>query len=279
MCYSLTEVNTMAIYIDEGIEFYHRVKRSKDFKMSVSHFHNKHELYYLVKGSSRYFINNEIFAVNAGDMIFIPKGAFHKTNIEQNKDAERIILVFDDDFAGSEYKKHINQLINKKHIRFPEHELLKIGELFNKIEKECQKKDSDYVEMQKLYLRELLILISRHRVSDSLVKQGHSFKLIEDIMRYISENIDADLSLSTLAQKYSISPNYLSKQFKKISGLHLSEYISISRINMAENLLKTQKLPITEIATRCGFNDSNYFAAVFKRYKGITPKKYSILNN
>ena len=132
--------------------------------------------------------------------------------------------------------------------------------------------------MQKLYLRELLILISRHRINDSVIKEERSFKFIEDIMRYISENTNTDLSLSNLAQKYSISPNYLSKQFKKISGLLLSEYISISRINMAENLLKNQKLPITEIATRCGFNDSNYFAAVFKRYKGITPKKYAILN-
>lgn len=266
----------MAIYIDEGIEFYHRIKRSKDFKMSVSHFHDRHELYYLVSGTTRYFINNEIFLLNAGDMVFIPKGAFHKTNIEQNKNAERIILVFDDEFAGEEFAKYINEMKKNKHMRFPEHELLKVDEIFNKIEKENQKKEPDYVEMQKLYLRELFILISRHRQKDPQSKTDDSFKLIEDIMHFISQNPDADLSLEVLSKKYSISPNYLSKQFKKISGLLLSEYINISRVYAAERLLKQNDIPITEVATKCGFNDSNYFAAVFKRYKGITPKKYAI---
>lgn len=268
----------MAIYIDEGIEFYHRIKRSRDFKMSVSHFHDKHELYYLVKGAARYFINNEIFSLTAGDMVFIPKGAFHKTTIEQNKGAERIILVFDDEFAGADYAEHIQSMISHKHIRFPDHELLKVDDIFNKIEKECVKKEQHYTEMQKLYLKELLILISRHRLKCTNEKTDESLKLIESIMKYITENIDSDLSLDALSREYSISPNYLSKQFKKVSGLLLSEYINISRINEAEKLLLRNNMPITEVATRCGFNDSNYFASVFKKYKGITPKRYSMRN-
>ncbi len=266
----------MAIYIDEGIEFYHRIKRSKDFKMSVSHFHDKHELYYLVSGTSRYFINNEIFLLRAGDMVFIPKGAFHKTNIEQNKNAERIILVFDDEFAGGDFSGFIDDMKANKHIRFSEHELHRVDGIFNKIEKEYQKREANYIDMQKLYLRELFIIISRYRQSNTPVKTDTSLKLIEDIMHYISQNPDADLSLDALSQKYSISSNYLSKQFKKISGLLLSEYINISRVYAAERLLKQGGSPITEVATSCGFNDSNYFAAVFKKYKGITPKKYSI---
>ena len=137
----------MAIYIDEGIEFYHRIKRSKDFKMSVSHFHDKHELYYLVKGATRYFINNEIFSLTAGDMVFIPKGAFHKTTIEQNKVAERIILVFDDEFAGLDYAGYIQYMITHKHIRFPDHELIKVDDIFSKIEKECIKKEKHYLHI------------------------------------------------------------------------------------------------------------------------------------
>ena len=268
----------MAIYLDEDIEFYHRIKRSKDFKMSESHFHNRHELYYLVKGTARYFVNDEIFSLKAGDMVFIPKGAFHKTSVESGREAERIILVFDDDFAGEEFLHYIENLKDNKHIRLTSHDILKIDEILNKISLECQKKEDDYIGMQKLYLRQLLVLISRHRLTDLSGKEDSSIKLIEGIMQYISANTDSDLSLATLAERYSISPNYLSKQFKKISGLLLSEYISISRINKAEKLLKIKGLPITEVATRCGFNDSNYFASVFKKYKGVTPKKFSILN-
>jgi two-component system response regulator YesN len=61
-----------------------------------------------------------------------------------------------------------------------------------------------------------------------------------------------------------------------MTGMGLSEYINIARVTAAEKLLLSADLPITEVATKCGFNDSNYFARVFKKLKGVTPKKYSM---
>ncbi len=267
----------MAIHVDDGIEFYDRTTRDRNHK-TISHFHDLHELYYLVKGSTRYFIGNEIFVLNAGEIAFVPKGVFHNTTNESKRDVERILLEFDDEFAGKNYKQYIRALSQNKHVIFPASEISKIEDILNKIAEESLKKNFDYKEMQKLYLRELLILISRCRLKDSKSKSASSFELIENMMKYISENPCADLSLESLSQKYSISPNHLSKQFKKISGLPLSEYINISRISEAEKLLKKSNLPITRVATECGFNDSNYFAAVFKKYKGITPKKYALAN-
>ena len=267
----------MAIWADDGIEFYHRTTRGRNHK-TESHFHDVHEMYYLVKGSTRYFIGNEIFVLSAGEIAFVPKGVFHNTNNEHKRDLERILLEFDDEFVGEDYSKYIQALIADKHVRFSPPDVVRIEDILNRIAEESLKKNPDYREMQKLYLRELLILISRYRLKDSKSKYGCSFSLIEEIMKYISENVDGNLSLESLACKYSISPNHLSKQFKKLSGVPLSEYINISRISAAEKLLKNGNLPITTVATRCGFNDSNYFAAVFKKYKGITPKKYSMTN-
>lgn len=267
----------MAIWVDDGIEFYHRTTRDRNHK-TISHFHDVHEMYYLVKGSTKYFIGNEIFVLSAGEIAFVPKGIFHNTNNECKRDIERILLEFDDEFVGESYIPYIRNLSKNKHVIFPATELPKIQEILNRIAEESQKINPDYQEMQKLYLRQLLIFISRYRLKDSKSKSSESFLLIENIMKYISENVGADLSLSTLSQKYNISPNHLSKQFKNISGLPLSEYINISRISAAEKILKKGKYPITRVATECGFNDSNYFAAVFKKYKGITPKKYSIKN-
>ncbi len=267
----------MAIWVDDGIEFYHRTTRDRNHK-TISHFHDVHEMYYLIKGCTKYFIGNEIFVLRAGEIAFVPKGVFHNTNNEQKRDIERILLEFDDEFVGESYKPYIRAISQNKHIIFPATEIPKIEDILNKIAEESLKKNNDYQEMQKLYLRELLILISRCRLKDSKSKSSESFILIENIMKYISENVGADLGLETLSQKYSISPNHLSKQFKKISGLPLSEYINISRISVAEKILRKGNLPITRVATECGFNDSNYFAAVFKKYKGITPKKYSMGN-
>ena len=75
-----------------------------------------------------------------------------------------------------------------------------------------------------------------------------------------------------------IGPSYFSKQFKAITGVGLIEYLNLTRITAAEKLLTETNRPITEVAMECGFNDSNYFAAVFKKIKGITPKKFSLQN-
>jgi len=132
--------------------------------------------------------------------------------------------------------------------------------------------------MQRLYLKQLLILISRFRLHNNTSNFSELFLIIQDSAKYISTNYSNDLSLKTLAKKYAMSPCYFSKQFKSITGVGLNEYINISRISAAERLLTDTNLPIIEVAAECGFNDSNYFAAVFKKIKGITPKKYSLLH-
>ena len=130
--------------------------------------------------------------------------------------------------------------------------------------------------MQKLYLRQILILISRLRIKNNVTEFSQSYSIVQNAAKYISENCNSDLTLDALAKKYAMSPSYFSKQFKSITGIGLNEYINISRIATAEKLLLNTDWPITRIATECGFNDSNYFAAVFKKIKGITPKKYSM---
>ena len=268
----------MAVYSDEKIEFFNRASRDYNFKMPEYHFHNKHELYFLEKGKTQYFIGSEIYFLNAGDMIFIPTGEFHKTDIDQDNVTERLLLVFDDDFLGNEYKAYIEELHFDKLIRIATDKLYKIKELYKKIEDENNRRSDHYLEMEQLYLRQLLILIKRYRIKDTPLELNESHKLIQSCATYICENYNQDLNLDTLAQKYSLSRSYFSKLFKQITGVGLNEYINITRINAAQNLLLKSNSSITEIATLCGFNDSNYFSAVFKKIKGITPKKYSLLN-
>ncbi len=269
----------MAVYCDEKIEFFDRRTRNISFKMSEPHFHNKHELYYLEKGRTRYFIGNEIYLLEQGDMIFVPKGSFHKTIKEDLQETERLLLVFDDEFIGEDYKKFIDELKFYNHIRIPTDPLYKFKDIFNKIEAESRHKNQDYYELQRLYLKELLILISRYRIKKKPTKLDETYSIIQDAAKYISENYTADLSLEFLAQKYAMSPSHFSKLFKTLTGIGLNQYINICRISAAEKLLLNSDMRITTVATECGFNDSNYFAAVFKKLKGITPKKYSMMNN
>ena len=266
----------MAVYSDEKIEFFNRATRDTGFIMAQPHFHNKHELYFLEKGKTKYFVGSELYLMEPGDMVFVHKGAFHKTVIDET--SERLLFVFDDDFAGAEYAPYVEALKSNKFIRISSDQLYKFREIFHKIERENRHHAEDYLEMERLYLRQLLILISRHRLPENHTNLSESYLLIQNAATYISENYHTDLSLTLLAQKYALSRSHFSKLFKEVTGVGLNEYINITRISAAEKLLAKKSMTITEVASACGFNDSNYFASVFKRLKGITPKKYSLMN-
>ena len=268
----------MAVYSDEKIEFFNRATRDSSFKMPEPHFHNKHEMYFVEKGKTQYFVGSEIFFLNAGELMFVPKGEFHKTDIGEKDITERLLLVFDDDFLGDEYKHYLKELRENKHIRIQPEKLYKIKEIYEKIEHENRHRGPAYREMEQLYLRQLLILIKRYRIKEKVSELSESYQLIQNCATYICENYHTDLSLDFLCKKYALSRSHFSKLFKQVTGVGLNEYINITRITASQNLLSKSELSITEVASLCGFNDSNYFAAVFKKIKGITPKKYSLIN-
>ena len=264
----------MAVYVRINDKIFNKYKHKSPCS-SEEHFHNKHELYYLIEGYTKYFIGDELYILNPGDMIFIPKGMFHKTSTN----AERMLLMFTEDDLIEGYEKYIDELSSNKYITFSSKYQGKIRDIMNKIDNENIKEEKDYVDMQKLCLHELLIFISRYRNDKSAVKFNHSYEFIQNVAKYIAENYSKDLSLEELSKTFSITPNHLSKQFKKVTDVCLNDYINITRITQAEKLLVNTDMSITEIASQCGFNDSSYFAAVFKKFKAITPKKYALMYN
>ncbi len=262
----------------ENFCLFERIEYKKERQMNDYHIHDIYELYYLVKGKVSYFVGNEIFNLKAGDMLITPPNTYHKTNYDDNLAIERILFAFPKEYINPEYLIYINELEQVKHIQFPKDQLYKIQEIIKRFEHEHNRRADGYENMKKAMLSELLIMISRLRMRESKTKFSHSYKTIQEAVQYISTNYSQDLTLSCLAKRFAMSPTHFSSQFKKITGVGMNDYLNITRIVASEKLLETTDLPITKIAMECGFNDSNYFAAVFKKIKGITPKKFSLLH-
>ena len=268
------QVMKMSDIKHEDVLFFQRATYKNPHRMIQAHYHEVHELYYLEKGKTKYFIGDEIFLLEPGDMVFVPKQVFHKTDTEDTSNVRRLLFSFDDDFAGN--PQYIEELKKNKFIRIPPDKLYKLQNIFWQIEEEERQKDEGFAEIQKLLFKQMLILISRYCSPQNKKLLDESTMFVQKIAKYISENYDSDLSLDMLSKNFSVSPYHLSRMFKGVTGIGLSEYINICRVTAAEKLLTTKKLTVTQVATACGFNDSNYFAAVFKKIKGITPKKYSM---
>lgn len=96
-----------------------------------------------------------------------------------------------------------------------------------------------------------------------------------EILEYIHTNYnDANLSLTQISQVTFLSPPYICVVFKKETGKTLIQYITDYRIMQSIDLLKNKVLKVSDIASRVGFNDGNYYSKAFKKIKGLNPSKY-----
>lgn len=98
--------------------------------------------------------------------------------------------------------------------------------------------------------------------------------IIKEAIITIRFNIDQPVSLNTLAEMLGVNPSHLSRTFKKALGMTLTDYINKLRIEEAKYLLDFSNNSVTEIASHVGYNDSNYFSKVFRKWEHVTPHDY-----
>ncbi|MNR36086.1 HTH-type transcriptional regulator YesS [compost metagenome] len=89
----------------------------------------------------------------------------------------------------------------------------------------------------------------------------------------MEENYHFDLSLDQCAQICGLSPQYLSKLFKKKKDVSFIEYLTKVRIEKSIELLRTTDLSVSDVAERVGYQMKN-FIRVFKKHMGVTPGQF-----
>ena len=260
---------------DESFYFHHGMsKRVKETGTSWPHYHSLYEIYYLEEGSCTYTIDNKVYNVQSGDIVIIPGGLIHHTKYDNIKHS-RILINCTSNYipafvqSGISTRNYLfrNPLITDE-----------VKYILGKIEKEYSCNDNISDEIISCYTHSLFYLLERN--TDTCIDVSEGNKTIELAAAYIKENFSSDITLSSIAEMFSVSPEHFSRIFKKETGLGFSKYLNSLRLQHAEQLLRTcDGQNITEIAESCGFEDSNYFSKKFKEIYGTSPKKIQKKNN
>lgn len=267
----------------EGIRI-RRAKRSADFVMQQDHYHRNFELYYLVSGRCRVFLNHTIYHLEAGDMILIEPLALHHTIYGIVGESERIAVHFEgrclrqiEDVCG---KAWLQQILDNPFITVEPGRRNFVEGLFRKLFVEQDTPDLFSEMLRQNYLSELLAFISRCGKEHDILhfadvsRLSEKEKAIQDAASYIYGHYGETLTLEQVAERVHMSPSYFSRRFKKITGFGYKEYVNHIRMKEASRLLLETDLPVTEIAQRCGFSDGNYFGDLFRKEKGVSPRIY-----
>lgn len=101
-----------------------------------------------------------------------------------------------------------------------------------------------------------------------------SSAVVAKVRQYIRSRLSQEITREELASHVYLNPAYLSRLFKKETGLSLSDAIIRERIREAMRLLEESELKITDIAERVGYISLGSFSNLFKRTVGVTPQQY-----
>jgi len=208
-----------------------------------------------------------------GDAIFIPPNCWN--NPDWNTDCSVLSILFGRRQLGlSLVSKHKNEAsfynVQKHSIQTRSGFAIdNILEALNSLARETNKSPMDSLLLQALlhYGKSMLDKPTDHSVNR--VKD-----LYQGICIYIQENFHHPITRDSIANRFSLSANHLSRLFRQQGHMTLTDYIIWVRLDRAKFMLKKYNFKLSEVAKRCGFKDVNYFCRVFKHRTGQTPTDY-----
>ncbi|KLU99593.1 helix-turn-helix transcriptional regulator [Photobacterium aphoticum] len=211
--------------------------------------------------------------VMAGDALYIPPNCWNKP--DWDTDCSVLSLLFGRRQLGfslvSKARAHTTCHDVQKH-SIPTrtgHAIDHILSALNALAKEPIQKPMD------AHLLQALLSYSQHMLqAPSQTSKKRSEDLYQGICIYIQENFHRPISRESIAKRFNITPNHLSRLFRQQGHMRMADYITWVRIERAKFMLKKYTFRLHEVATRCGFQDVNYFYRVFKNKTGLTPSDY-----
>ncbi|RXF68194.1 helix-turn-helix domain-containing protein [Arcticibacter tournemirensis] len=97
---------------------------------------------------------------------------------------------------------------------------------------------------------------------------------VMDAISYIQINLNKTLTVSNLAERANLHPDYFSRLFQQYTGERPVDYIHEKRIERAQYLITTSDISLDQISTETGFENLPYFYRRFKKVTGMTPGQY-----
>lgn len=262
----------------QDFEIFH-YREPKPDEVEVHH-HDFYEVYLFLGGEAEYWVEGRIFHLQPGDLLLINPQELHRPLLKSGAAVyERIVLWID--------KKYLNSLSSEVDLTscfdstLPTHTNLlrptsiqrsdiisRMGDLV----RECYGTDyGSRLCASGIFLQFMVELNRMALVSDNRFEEReHQSQLVSNVLTYINEHYNEDLSLENIATRFFVSKYHLSHEFTHAVGVGVYRYIILKRLLTAKQMLTDGMAP-GEVYGKCGFGDYTAFFRAFKAEYGISP--------
>ena len=249
------------------------------------HKSGNHEFLHVLSGNIRLVFKEEKrereYFASPGESLIVPAGTLHKDLFDFRKDLKVLYVNFS--WEAPEFFRDFNN--SQFRLLSPE-TVTEIRMIAERMRYDKVHAGSGQA-MENARLLNILLLFwqDRHNAFSSSVPESPALPrrsaavnaprvLAENAKKYIERNYAEKLRLADVANHLNVSKYHLSRVFHQTTGFSFQEYLAIFRLKKARSLLLDETCSISECAEKCGFDNGNYFAKVFKKHFGFSPGKF-----
>lgn len=249
------------------------VYTSREMVANRPHFHDCHQIIFILKGKVEFCINGTVLPAEAGCAVILSRYADHAFRI-LSREYERCILQLDP--AIVHLQSPVYSLLTDRPDGFcPVVDVSArqetVAGLFRQLLSEHTGQHSFRREMERLLVEQLLITLWR---CTGLALRTDGSDIVTHIKRLLETRFSQPYTLEGLARQYGVSVSSLSHRFRAVTGTSVMEYLHACRMAHARRLLAETELSIGAIVEACGFSDGSNFSRTFKAQNGMTPTAF-----
>jgi len=239
----------------------------------------------VVRGTAMHHLDNVHDAIARGDIFVIPPGSEHSYEVADHAGIQVVNVLFDlaklnlelrDLEQISGFHALFTEEANKQlepHLKLDAKDLAYVISVVEEIEEEQEGIEPGWEFFCETKLRELIVFLSR-RYSHVTTRGGRNMQRLSGLVDYMDSHLNSRVSFEDLVKVSDMSPTTLRRAFSEAFGCSPMVYLQELRIKKSLILLADRTKSITAISTEVGFNDSGYYARIFKKVTGENPRKF-----
>lgn len=268
---------------DFEICYYH----DKNISVGENHTHSYYEIYFFPEENASVFIKDRFYKLWQGDVVILPPETLHRVILHEQREtysyfAFRISGEYCKKlFQMSKDYEYIIQSVREREEYIYHNTQVEFcsiqSTIFHLLE---EVHGNQYGRETKIFIEicDLFLLLNR-----MAYKQNHPQKMQEDrnlygnILKYIDDNLEKELSLEYLAGEFLVSKYHIAHIFKENTGISIHQYIMKKRLTACKEAILSSR-SISKAYQMFGFKDYSSFYRAFKKEFGISPKEYRDLH-
>lgn len=215
-------------------------------------------------------------------MIILPEQIFQLTEMSHDFELSCILLGKDFFDIQNDFKMALDLqsfFLKQPSVELSERDRKEVMTIFELMKDTiAEKKNFFQKEIVQTYIRILFYKVCS--ILLALKERGiktRKEEIFEEFISLLSQNFRKEQNIGWYAGKFSLTPKYLSKLIYEVSGKHAGEWIRDYVILEARALLKSSSLTVQQISDELGFSNQSHFGSYFKRYTGVSPRKYKYI--